>query len=137
MVVTEKGVGAADGDSRWLWSDEVFNFSSLSSSVHRDLKELLVCSSVCSTSEMRHVSKSAGAELCVGIVASGKVPAAVFGDGKLGFFLCSTVGKEKASIAFLHLLVGAFLQLSGTYMLFVVVYGVHCNMLVHPLYGIH
>ena len=96
-----------------------------------------MCSSICSTSDVRPLSKSAVAVGSVGIEASGVVPAAVFGNGKLGFLLCSTVGKEKASIAFLHLLVGAFLQLSGTYMLFVVVYGVLCNMLVHPLYEMY
>ena len=137
MVTTVGCAAAADGDSWRLWSDEVFIFSSSSSSVQCDLKKLLVCSSTCSTSDVRPLSKSVVDAGSVGIEASGVVPAAVLGDGKLGFLLCSTVGKEKALIAFLHLLVGAFLQLSGTYMHFVVVYGVLCNMLVHPLYGMY
>ena len=63
---------------------------------------------------MRPLAKSAVDVVSVGIEASGVVPATVFGDGKLGFLLCSMVGKEKTLIAFLYLLVGGFLYLPGT-----------------------
>lgn len=96
-MVVEGGCGAAaDGGSWRLWSDEACRFSSISSTVHGDLMKslakmrpflLLVCSSTCSTSDVRPLSKLAVAVVHVGIEASGEVPATVFGDGKLDFLL--------------------------------------------------
>lgn len=41
------------------------------------------------------LSKSAAAEDCVGIKASGGVPAAVYGNGKLGFFVLLDDGERE------------------------------------------
>lgn len=136
MVVLGGRADAADGDLRRPGSDEVYKVSSSSRLVLCDLKKLLVCSSVCSTYDVRPLSKSAVAVVCVGIEASGEVPAAVFGDGKRDFFFLLDGGEREGLDCFFKSFSEVFSALIRDLCIISCSYGVLCNMFVRPLYGI-
>ena len=102
--------------------------------VHGDQKKLLVCSNPCSTSDARPLSKLANVVVRVGIKASGEVPAMVLGNGKLDFLLDG--GERKGlgcNFTYFSTVISVFLR---DLCVFSPSYGVICNFVVHPLYGI-
>lgn len=118
-MVVDGGCGvAAGGGLRWLWSDEAYNCSSSSLQVRVGLRNWLVCSSSCSTSDGRPCRSQLLLRFMSTSTQVAMSPRRCTTTASLASPCCSTVGKEKDSTVIFHLLIWSFLLMSGAYVCF-------------------